>query len=128
MPTAMLVYLLLVIVRDANRVRVGHTMVEHDDPVFDDRLSGGSNYGLGTVGRTTTDRVTAVSSIAEVTTKDGKTGSRSLEFKLLSGKTTILTADNRVQVRDVLHKLPGADWLSIGGQRIPPRRFNSRHN
>ena len=80
--------------------------------------SGSSYYGLGTVGWATTDRVTTMSSIAEVTPKDGKTGSRSLEFKLLSGKTTILMADNRVQVRDVLHKLPGADWLSIGGHRV----------
>ena len=55
------VYLLLATVRDANRGRVGHTKFEYDDSVFDDRLSGGSNYGLGTAGWATTDRVTTMS-------------------------------------------------------------------
>ena len=47
------------------------------------------------------------------------TGARSLEVKLLSGKTIILSADGHKTVHEVLHLLPGADWLSIGSHRVP---------
>jgi len=113
------VYLLLVITRDANSLCVDRTMFTRSDHVFGDRLFSGNNYWFDTAGRATAGCATATNIASKVALGDGGIGSRSLEFKLLTGQTIILWADNQTRVHDVLHKLPGADWLSIVGYRVP---------
>jgi len=93
------------VMKDDNRACVNRSMIAHVGRGFDDRLGSGHSYRLEPMGRATAGGTAEMSTASEVKLGEGETGWRSLEFKLLSGKTIILLVDNQTRVHDVLHKL-----------------------
>jgi len=106
--------------KDASRACVNYSMIAHVGCGVDDRLGRRHSYWLEPMGRATAGGTAEMSTASEVKLGEGETGLRPLEFKLLSGKTIILLVDNQTRVHDVLHKLPGAEWLSLDGRQVPP--------
>ena len=85
---------------------------------MDDRLGRRHRYRLKLMGHATAEDTAEASTTSDVEPGEGEPGLRSLEFKLLSGKTIILMVDNQARVQDVLHKLPGVEWLSVNGRQV----------
>ena len=68
-----------------------------------------SDLSVVSAGRATAGCATEMNTENSVTLGEGAPGSRSLEIRLMSDKTIILSADSQKRVHDVLHQLPGAD-------------------